>query len=86
MKNNICDRCKQDFAVGIPAPGKYRVWGNVTYNTWLIRFNYIRMKTWEKAITSADTIDSAVYSEVHLCSVCWGDVLSFINKTTNREK
>lgn len=75
-----CYRCEKPYTTDLPAPGLSKMWGSVKFKTWVIRFNFLRMNTWEKATTAADVIDTSFYTEVELCSDCWGDVLSFINK------
>lgn len=80
-----CDRCSSVISKDLPAPGRSKFWGTVLYKTWQIRFNYLRMNTWEDATSSSKVIQSSTYSEVTLCSDCWGDVLHFINTTKTHQ-
>lgn len=79
-----CDRCTADVTRSIPKPGLTSFFGAVTRCTWKIRFNYLRMNSWENAVTASDVISSSTWSEVNLCDMCWGDVLSFVNKKIER--
>ena len=63
-----------------PGPGLSRFFGKAYRETYLLRFNYIRMASWEQAATAAEVVSSNLTSELTLCSDCWGDVLSFANK------
>lgn len=83
-KTNKCDRCPAEVSQGLPKPGLTSFFGRVTKYTWQIRFNYLRMNSWKNAVTSSDNIASSVWTEVNLCDMCWGDVLSFVNKKIER--
>jgi hypothetical protein len=80
-----CDRCGAEVTHGLPKPGLTSFFGKVTRDTWRIRFNYLRMNSWENAVTASDVIASSTWSEVTLCDSCWGDVLSFVNKKIERK-
>lgn len=85
MSDHTCDRCKLSYSKDIPKPGLSKFWGTVKYKTWQIRFNYLRMNTWENATTASEVIQSSTYSEIELCSECWSDVLHFINTTKTKD-
>lgn len=80
-----CDRCGTSVTKELPRPGLSRLLGKVYRDTWRIKFNYLRMNTWDKSVTAHDVVASNLWSEVSLCSDCWGDVLSFINKPIERK-
>lgn len=77
-----CYRCGNGIEKDLPRPGLSRVFGKVYRDTWRIKFNYLRMNTWEKATTAADVVASNLWTEVNLCGNCWADVLAFINERT----
>ena len=85
MSNHTCDRCNLSYTKDLPAPGLSKFWGVVTFKTWRIRFNYLRMNTWEDAKTASEVIQSNTYTAIELCSECWGDVLHFINTTKPKD-
>lgn len=80
-----CHRCSAKVTTELPKPGLSRITGRIERDTWRIKFNYLRMATWEKAVTAHDVIASSLVSDVELCSDCWGDVLSFVNKRVERK-
>ena len=80
-----CHRCGAGIERDLPRPGLSRIFGKVYRETWLIKFNYLRMNSWDKAVTAHDVVASNLWSEVSLCSNCWGDALSFINKKIERK-
>ena len=84
-KPEPCHRCKAQVTNDLPRPGLSRFRGKVYRETWRIRFNYLRMSSWDKAVTAHDVVASNLWSETILCSDCWGDVLSFINKKIERK-
>lgn len=84
--SKTCDRCKEKITKDLPKPGGVKFWGTVTLKTWRLRFNRLKMNTWEKAETAMDVIQSNTYSEIELCDGCWGDVLYFITSTSTKEK
>lgn len=79
-----CHRCRAEVTKELPRPGLSCFTGKVYRETWRIKFNYLRMNSWDKAVTASDVVASNLWSEVTLCSDCWGDVLSFINKKIAR--
>lgn len=79
-----CDRCSAKVTGELPRPGLSRFLGKVYRETWLIKFNYLRMNSWDKAVTASDVVASNLWTEVKLCGDCWGDVLSFVNTKIER--
>lgn len=80
-----CHRCSAKVTNELPRPGLSRVFGKVYRDTWRIKFNYLRMNSWDKAVTAHDVVASNLWSEVNLCSDCWGDVMSFVTKKIERK-
>lgn len=84
-QTNPCHRCGARVEQGLPRPGLSRLFGKIYRETWLIKFNYLRMNSWDNAVTASDVVASSLWSETSLCSDCWGDVLFFINKKIERK-
>jgi len=80
-KSTPCYMCKARVEQTIPRRGLTRLFGQVTRNTWNIRFNYLRMHSIDDAVTAQDVVASSFWTEVDLCSDCWGEVLAFIHNT-----
>ncbi|CAH0233449.1 hypothetical protein SRABI26_02707 [Arthrobacter sp. Bi26] len=80
-----CHRCGVKISKDLPRPGLSRLFGKIYRETWRIKFNYLRMNSWDKAVTAHDVVASNLWTETSLCSDCWGDVLSFINKKFERK-
>ena len=84
-KSGKCDRCQAEVTAGIPKPGLTSFFGAITRDTWRIRFNYLRMNSWENAVTASDVVASSSWSEVTLSDSCWGDVLSYVKTKIERK-
>lgn len=86
-KSEPCHRCGAKVEQGLPRPGLTSLFGKVIRETWRIRFNFVRMNSWENAVTAHDVIASSFWTEVTLCSDCWGDVMSLVcTKIERKEK
>lgn len=76
-----CKRCGGTILDGLPAPGMSKLTATITRDTHRIRFNYLRMNGWRDSPRASDVVQSLTYTDVTLCSDCWGDVLHFICTT-----